>query len=242
LKGSINYLPSQQSIKNYLLDKEYPFDKIFVNTHREHRWQRFASQYISYEAPIEYKNDPENYRPPAYKNLLYDLYHDDMEEIMRHNHRIYDYDSIHYTALDPSFQALASITTRIQAYDGNLMNRTQWVLDGKQREEHPSDRGRELRKGELASSETHRWIWQKIIDMDLDAALILEDDAELVTAQRTMTDVNMCFKKLPPLLINSGQSHTFDILYLGYNWVPMRCVDLCKPLTYQYLLASNYRI
>jgi GR25 family glycosyltransferase involved in LPS biosynthesis len=150
------------------------------------------------------------------------LINEDIErQIMLHNHTVIDYDSIHYTALDPSYQTLASMTRRIQAYDGTLMNRTKWVEDGKLVvEEQTSEDGRPLRKGELASSETHRWMWQKVVDMNLDAALIVEDGAEFVTANRTMADVDMFLKKLVPLLINSGQSHTYDILDLGYNWIP----------------------
>lgn len=142
----------------------YVWDRIYVNTYRAQRWQRFVSQF--------------NQSNQQHYNFM-------------------------------------SHVTKVQAYDGKTLNRSDWVEQGLLATEYPVNRNRTLVRGELASTHTHYTIWQRIIERNLTSGLVLEDDADL--------DINNnidLYNNLQYMLEQAGIDQLYDILYLGYNWRP----------------------
>lgn len=89
---------------------------------------------------------------------------------------------------------------------GHDINVDQWIKTGKYR-----PNGRDvLTRGQLGCFDSHRRVWQKVLENDSDYAMVLEDDANLRPAdhQQITAVIEHAFSELP---------NGFDFLYLARN-------------------------
>jgi glycosyl transferase family 25 len=92
---------------------------------------------------------------------------------------------------------------RLQGIDGKALSDDQTQSRSLTRKQHRKRFFRPLSRGEIGCYESHRACWLRIVDEGLSAAVILEDDAELL---QTFTDL------LPELTRLSGR---FEYIHLS---------------------------
>lgn len=117
--------------------------------------------------------------------------------------------------LTESQQQFRKYIQKVQAVDGNQLNRTEWVNNGLLEHTHPVDRNRTLTRGELASTHTHYNIWGRLLHYNLSSALILEDDARI-----DLSEQHDMWLNLQSHIESAGLEYMYDVIYLGYNWRP----------------------
>lgn len=85
---------------------------------------------------------------------------------------------------------------------------------------------RDLGKGEIGCSLSHKRAWQKILDEDLDFAFVLEDDiglednfADVVNLMANLPHANWDFIKLYPLRRGGGSNIRDSFDYQGHQFV-----------------------
>lgn len=85
---------------------------------------------------------------------------------------------------------------------------------------------RDLNKGEVGCSLSHRKAWQKIVDDELDFAFVLEDDidlesnfADVVELMRELPDSNWDFIKLYPMRKGSPKNIRQSVEYKNHQFI-----------------------
>ena len=89
------------------------------------------------------------------------------------------------------------------ATNGQLLNPKKWQAERKLAV------GSQMRRGEIGCYDSHVRVWQKIVDSNLPAALILEDDANLRHTAEHANRIKQAFEEL------KAKNIPWDLLYYG---------------------------
>ncbi|WP_100657582.1 glycosyltransferase family 25 protein [Alteromonas flava] len=93
--------------------------------------------------------------------------------------------SLQLTALNIPFQ-------RIEAVDGSALSST--LMNEVYAPNHPEAYYKSMNKGEIACYLSHRSVWQRMVDENIQLAVVLEDDVQLNT---TLADAISAIQEMP---------------------------------------------
>ncbi len=94
----------------------------------------------------------------------------------------------------------ARLITLLPATDGHKISPDKWAGLGRLKER--------LCSGQVGCYESHVRIWQKVVDLNLDSALVLEDDADITYTQNTVDKLNEFLSELKTI-------PNWDLAYIG---------------------------
>ena len=103
---------------------------------------------------------------------------------------------------------LAKYVLKMEGMNGEQIDVNEWKTAGKYK---PVDEHNEMRRGQIGCFESHRWVWQNLLDSEAKHALIMEDDANLVPTTEIYNAITAALRDI------ETHNLAWDVLYVARN-------------------------